>query len=91
MSTSPSGLVFFGLTIRQGDCLESFACEEECWLNVETSSLNDRVNVLYNQMSKESDHQQSTRMLLDNSLKQMHLAALARDEFVDQEIKELHG
>ena len=42
-------------------------------------------------MSKESDHQQSTRMLLDNSLKQMHLAALARDEFVDREIKELHG
>ena len=30
-------------------------------------------------------------MLLDNSLKQMHLAALARDEFVDREIKELHG
>ena len=30
-------------------------------------------------------------MLLDNSLKQMHLAALVRDEFVDREIKELHG
>ena len=30
-------------------------------------------------------------MLLDNSLKQMHLAALARDKFVDREIKELHG
>ena len=45
----------------------------------------------HNRMSKESDHQQSTRMLLDNSLKQMHLAALARDEFVDREIKELHG
>ena len=42
-------------------------------------------------MSKESNHQQLTRMLLDNSLKQMHLVALARDEFVDQEIKELHG
>ena len=65
--------------------------EQECRLNVETSSLNDRVNTLYNQMSKESDHQQLTRMLLDNSLKQMHLVALARDEFVDWEIKELHG
>ena len=71
--------------------MESFAREEECQLNVETLSLNDRVNALYNQMSKESDHQQSTRMLLDNSLKQMHLAALARDEFVDREIKELHS
>ena len=71
--------------------MESFAREEECRLNVETSSLNDRVNTLYNQMSKESDHQQSTWMLLDNSLKQMHLAAFARDEFVDWEIKELHG
>ena len=71
--------------------MESFAREEECRLNVETSNLNDRVNTLYNRMSKESDHQQSTRMLLDNSLKQMHLAALARDEFVDRELKELHG
>ena len=71
--------------------MESFAREEECRLNVETSSLNDRVNTLYNRMSKESDHQQLTRMLLDNSLKQMHLAALARDKFVDREIKGLHG
>ena len=71
--------------------MESFAREEECWLNVETSSLNNRVNALYNWMLKESDHQQLTQMLLENSLKQMHLAALARDEFVDREIKELHG
>ena len=71
--------------------MESFACEEECQLNVKTLTLNNRVDILYNRMSKESDHQQSTRMLLDNSLKQMHLAALVRDEFVDQEIKELHG
>ena len=66
--------------------MESFAHEEECQLNVKTSSLNNRVNTLYNQMSKESNH-----MLLDKSLKQMHLAALARDEFVDWEIKGLHG
>ena len=36
-------------------------------------------------------YQESTRLLLDNSLKQMHLAALVRDEFVNWEIKELHG
>ena len=86
--------------VWKGDRLESFACEEECRLNAEASTLNDRVNTLYNRMSKESDHQQSTQMLLDNSLKQMlldnslkqmHMVALARDECVDREMKELHG
>ena len=57
VSTSLSDITVCCLTILWGDCLESFACEEEHWLNIKTSALNDRVNALYNWMLKEPDHQ----------------------------------